>query len=76
MFNLRYQSPKLLKGGPKYLFFKALFRGIKHGFKFGKNPQDNRVIFGDIYEYLNHYFTECGPSKSAEKLFATAKLAP
>ena len=76
MFNLRYQSPKLLKGGPKYPFFKALFRGIKHGFKFGKNPQDNRVIFGDIYEYLNHYFTECGPSKSAEKLFATAKLAP
>ncbi|KAH8044855.1 hypothetical protein JL722_14514 [Aureococcus anophagefferens] len=50
--------------------------GIKHGFKFGKNPQDNRVIFGDIYEYLNHYFTECGPSKSAEALFATAKLAP
>ncbi|KAH8048951.1 hypothetical protein JL722_12186 [Aureococcus anophagefferens] len=65
MFNLRYQSPKLLKGGPKYLFFKALFRGIKHGFKFGKNPQDNRVIFGDIYEYLNHYFTECGPHSRA-----------
>ena len=76
MFNLRYAHPGKVRSLPKRLFGNLMMRALKMGGKFGKNPQDNRRLFGKLYDYMNSYFTECGPSKSAEALFELRHLAP
>lgn len=76
MFNMRYNArEKLKKYAPTSLLLKLMYRHFTRAI--GKNPQDNAVNnYPLIFEDLNSWFSDCGPSEAFDKLFDYVKALP
>jgi hypothetical protein len=68
MFNMRYNNIPLVKKSPKSLLFKIYAR-FALGRAIGGLPQENRMNFPIIYDEINEFFKDCGPSEAFSKIY-------
>jgi len=67
MLNMRYNAVPKLKKGPLSLVMKLFIRNFLR--PYGGRPQDNLLAFPLIYQDLNSYYDNCGPSEAFNSIY-------
>ena len=69
MMNMRYFTFDKIKKGPIKLTLKIIIRRFLSDRGQGKNPQDNKALYPDIYDALSNWFDDCGESTYFNALY-------
>lgn len=73
MFTVRYNAVNKIKKGPVNISLKIFLRFLTRNI--GGLPQDNTDIYPLLYDDLNGYFGDCGPSGTWLKIYNAVKSA-